>query len=138
MAANTNFAVAVHALSVLAYRNELTKSEQIAASINTNPVVVRRILGHLTRGGLVRSVPGKNGGFELARPGKKIRLDEVMLAVHEGTSFRIHDNVENPVCPVSCGMKGVLGDVQRRVDAAIEKELAKMSLADVVAELSEL
>jgi Rrf2 family protein len=132
MAANTNFAVAVHALSVLAYRGELTKSDYVAASINTNPVVVRRIMSQLARGGLVHSVPGKNGGFELARPAKKIRLVDVLHAVDGGPVFRIHDKEENPACAVSCGMKSALGDVLGRVDAAVERELSKTSVADVI------
>jgi Rrf2 family protein len=132
MAANTHFAVAVHALSVLAYLGKLTKSDDLAASINTNPVVVRRIMSQLVREDLVNSVPGKNGGFELARPAKKIRLVDVLRAVDEGAVFRIHDNAENPSCPVSCGMKEVLGDVMAGVDTAVDRELSKTSVADVV------
>lgn len=132
MAANTHFAVAVHALSVLAYLDELTTSDKIAKSIHTNPVVVRRIMGRLVAEGLVRSVPGKHGGFELAKKAKKIRLSDVLHAMGEGEVFRIHDQAPNPACSVSCGMKGVLGDVLAKVDAAVERELSKTSLADVV------
>ncbi|MBW2456674.1 MAG: Rrf2 family transcriptional regulator, partial [Deltaproteobacteria bacterium] len=128
MAANTHFAVAVHALTVLAYTERLTKSDFVAASINTNPVVVRRIMGQLAREGLVRSVPGKNGGFELAKPATKIPLVDVLHAVDGGGVFRIHDNEENPVCTVSCGMKSALGDVLKRVDGAVDRELSKTSV----------
>jgi Rrf2 family protein len=136
MAGNTNFAVALHAMSVLAYRGELTKSDMIAQSVNTNPVVVRRIMSGLVHAGLVRSVPGKNGGFELSRPAKKIRLAEIFEAVTDDHAFRIHDNAENPSCSISCGIKGALGDVLTRVDAAVARELSKTSLADVVRQCS--
>jgi Rrf2 family protein len=132
MAANTNFAVAVHGLAVLAYTKALTTSDFVASSINTNPVVVRRVLGRLGRAGLVRSTSGKNGGFELARPAAKIRLVDVLHAVDDGALFRIHNNDENPHCPVSCGIKEVLAEVMDRVDVAVERELSKTSLADVV------
>ncbi len=108
----------------------------MAASINTNPVVVRRIMGQLTRAGLVHSVPGKKGGFELAKPATKIRLDDILHAVGGGGVFRIHDNEENPACFVSCGMKGALADVQERVDAAVDRELSKTSVADVFRSIS--
>ncbi|MCA9621729.1 MAG: Rrf2 family transcriptional regulator [Myxococcales bacterium] len=136
MTANTHFAVALHALSVLAYRGEVTSSDVIAQSVSTNPVVVRRAMGKLVKAGIVRSVPGKHGGFELARPAKRIRLVEVFDAVTDDSTFRIHDNAENPRCAVSCGIKGVLSDVLERVDGAVRKELSKSSLADVVSQFS--
>jgi Rrf2 family protein len=129
---NTNFSVAVHALTVLAYRGELTTSGLLAESINTNPVVVRRVLRGLVEAGLVDSSPGKNGGFALARRAKAIRLDDVRAAVGEGEVFRIHDNPENPACDISCHVRDVLDDVRDRVENAVERELHKTSLADVL------
>jgi Rrf2 family protein len=132
MAANTNFAVALHAMSVLAHFDDVTTSSMVAKSVNTNAVVVRRVLSKLVRAGLVNSMTGKNGGFQLARAPEKIRLVDVLRAVDDGSAFRIHDNVENPQCSVSCGIKPVLGDVLGRVDRAIERELGKATLHDVV------
>ena len=136
MARNTSFAVALHALSVLAFRGELTKSDFVAQSVNTNAVVVRRIMSKLVQAGLVRSVAGKNGGFELARDAAEISIDEVFEAVGEQHCFAIHENTENPACAVSCGIKDALGDVLERVDAAVARELGKTTLADVVARVS--
>jgi Rrf2 family protein len=136
MAANTNFAVAVHALSVLAHMDDVVKSDLIAESINTNPVVVRRLLSRLVRADLVRSVRGQHGGFALARPAKKIRLIDVLEAIEENELFRMHENAENPKCGVSCGIKSVLADVMDRVDAAVVRELSKTNLADVLRELT--
>lgn len=136
MSGNTTFAVALHALSVLAYRGELTKSGYIARSINTNAVVVRRIMSKLVQAGIVRSVAGKNGGFELTRDAAHISIDAVYEAVGEQHCFRIHENPENPACEVSCRIKGALGDVLERVDAAVAAELGKTTLADVVARMS--
>ena len=81
----------------------------------------------------MRSVAGKNGGFSLARPAAEIHLTEVLRAVDGGSVFRIHDNEANPVCSVSCGIKSVLGEVLTKVDAAVDRELSKTTLADVVA-----
>ncbi len=132
MAANTNFAIAVHALSVLAYLDGRATSDQIAKSINTNAVVVRRVLGRLGKVGLVSSVHGKHGGFTLSRPADQIQLVDVLRAVDDGSVFRIHDNEKNPRCPVSCAMQGALADVLERVEEAVDRELAKTSLADIV------
>ncbi len=132
MAANTNFAVAVHALAVLAHTKALTTSERIATSVNTNAVVVRRLLGKLAQADLVRSVPGKSGGFELMQPPKDVKLCQVLAAVEDNALFRIHENAQNPDCFISCNIKEVLADVQARVDGAVTRELGKMTLADVL------
>ena len=48
MAANSQFAVAVHILTLLARKSdEHVKSSCIADSVNTNPVVIRRLMGQL-------------------------------------------------------------------------------------------
>lgn len=136
MAANTNFAVAVHALSVLAYTGELATSEYLATSINTNAVVVRRVMRHLVNADLVRSVAGKNGGFELALPPEEIQLTAVRGALNEDSVFRVHANEENPVCTVSCAIKPILAEVLADVDAAVDHALAKTTLADIVRQLA--
>jgi Rrf2 family protein len=136
MATNTNFAVAIHAMAVLAYRNELTSSDVIATSINTNPVVVRRVMAKLVKAGLAMSTAGKHGGFLLARRPKSVKLVDVLRAVDDAAIFRIHENKTNPNCPVSCNMKGALAGLLARVEDAVERELGKTTLHDVVAALT--
>ncbi len=131
MGSNSNFSVAVHALVILAVRQRLTTSSFIAGSVNTNPVVVRRVLGMLVSAGLVRSAPGKRGGFELARPADAIRLADVRGAIEDAPVIRIHANPENTTCAVSCNIKQVLGELGERVEAAVDQELARTTIADV-------
>ncbi|HEY4389291.1 MAG TPA: Rrf2 family transcriptional regulator, partial [Ktedonobacteraceae bacterium] len=59
---NSQFAVAIHTLTLIAQAgDEPITSEYIAGSVNTNPVFIRRILGLLSRAGLVASQPGVGG-----------------------------------------------------------------------------
>src|SRR4051812_50067545 len=69
----TRFAVAIHILLLLACNRAEGKatSEYLARSVNTNPVVVRRITGQLARAGLLRVRRGP-GGSELGRPPRPI------------------------------------------------------------------
>jgi DNA-binding IscR family transcriptional regulator len=63
---NCRFTVAIHVLCLLAAQHpQPLTSEFIAGSVNTNPVVIRRLLGSLRRAGLVKSQPGVSGGWEL-------------------------------------------------------------------------
>jgi DNA-binding IscR family transcriptional regulator len=62
MSANSRMTVAIHILSFMVLweqrRSDLATSERIAQSVNTSPVVIRRLLGLLQKGGLVRSHRG--------------------------------------------------------------------------------
>ncbi|MDF2718835.1 MAG: Rrf2 family transcriptional regulator, partial [Paenibacillus sp.] len=83
MAINSRFAVGVHILSLLEINKEgRNTSEYIAGSVNTNPVVVRRITGMLSKAGLVRTSPGV-AGATLARPIEEITLYDVYKAVRD-------------------------------------------------------
>ena len=62
MAVNTQFSIAVHILAGLAYRCETGNPEltsaYLAASVNTSPSFVRRILSKLSKAGLVKTTTG--------------------------------------------------------------------------------
>ena len=65
---STRFAVAVHTLTlILQGQGEPVTSEAIAGSVNTNPVVIRRVLGALRGADLVLSQGGNGGGWRLTR-----------------------------------------------------------------------
>ncbi len=81
MAGSSRFAVAVHALSLLAHHGRALDSPFIAGSVNTNPTVVRRVLGKLARAGLVSTQEGAGGDTTLARAAARITLADVYRAV---------------------------------------------------------
>ena len=82
MAANSQFSMAVHVLSMLARsKDENLKSDEIAGSVNTNAVVIRRLLGQLGHANLVISQTGANGGTRLARCPNEINLWDIYKAI---------------------------------------------------------
>ena len=140
MAATSRFAVAVHALTAIAYRGARgeawTTSEQIAESVGTNPVVVRRTLAALARVGLVESQTGRGGGTRLARAPEQISLAAVYRAVEDGDGVLAHNpNPPNAGCAVSCAMRGALAPVFTAVDTAVDQALGRRTLADVLAQV---
>ena len=133
MAANTRFAVAVHVLVALAYLGQSgATSVELANSVNTNAVVVRRILGALARAGLVTGRGGRTGGYTLARAPGRITLELVFKAVEPEGVFALHENPTNRACEVSCQIKGLLTNVFDGVQKAFEQHLRRTSIADLV------
>jgi Rrf2 family protein len=135
MAANSRFAVAVHALALIAWQqDECRSSREIASSVATNPVVIRRLLAQLARAGIVASSHGAKGGFRLARPAARVTLLDVYRAVEEGGFFALPEKGDAK-CPVACRMKEILDGVFARVESKVVPELKRATLADVVRRL---
>ena len=132
MAANSQFSMAVHVLSMLARsRDENLKSDDLAGSVNTNPVVIRRLLGQLNHAKLVISQTGANGGTRLARCPNEINLAEVYRAVSCGEVFALHAKGPNKDCPVGRNIEAVLCCLQKEIDKSIEEKLSRYSLQDI-------
>lgn len=133
MAANSKLAVASHIVSVLASkRDEFVPSNYIAGSVNTNPVVIRRILSALTRAGIVVSEQGKAGGSKLAKCPDTITLWDLATALGEEHLFAIHKNPANPKCPISRRMKDALGRVFADAEKAARERLQKVTVQELL------
>ncbi|MFC7485233.1 Rrf2 family transcriptional regulator [Knoellia pratensis] len=137
MSVSSHLSTAVHALCwlELAARRGRTKltSAEIASSLASNPVQVRRELAPLRHAGLVQVVGrGPGGGWALGRPAEMITLKQVSDAIGEERPFALHPHAPNPECPVGAGIRPVLGDVYDDVQAAIARELDGRTVADVL------
>lgn len=131
--ANSRFRTAVHALAVIAYVDEKqANSDQIAASVATDASVVRRLLSVLREAGLVQALEGRSGGYALGRSSQRISLLDVYRAVGSETLFPLPERRSNPHCPVGANIHRVLDAPLEEAHAALERQLASTSLADVM------
>ena len=109
MSANSRLTIAAHALAWIglyqSQGNRVATSEQIASSANTNPVVIRRLLGELRRAGLVESRRGVGAGWSLMRPLESITLLDVYEAVEPGPLFAMHRAPPDQGCVVGFGIQ---------------------------------
>ena len=136
MSTNSRFAVAVHVLSLMAWSGEEPlKSEQVAESVNTNPVVIRRMLLELAEAGLVVSQTGSLGGSRLANDPAKTTLLDVYRALEHGGVFSLHRAPPSRDCPVGVNIETVLGEVLLEVDSAVEQVLGNITINEVVQRL---
>lgn len=132
MAISSRFIVSVHILTLLAQaQGQPLTSEWIAGSANTNPSVVRKLLGMLAKAGLTTSQLGVGGGALLARPADGITLLDVYRAVDEGDLFTLHNAPPNPLCPVGRNIQAALLETMTRAQRALENELAAQTIATV-------
>jgi Rrf2 family protein len=114
---------------------EPLKSEQVAESVNTNPVVIRRMLLELAEAGLVVSQTGSLGGSRLANDPAKTTLLDVYRALECSGVFSLHRQPPSRDCPVGVNIETVLGNVLAEVDSAVEMVLEKITIDDVVQRL---
>src|ERR1043166_2509686 len=100
MRTSCRFAMAVHLLTVLAYKDgDRVTSTLLAASVNTNPVIIRRLLLVLQRAKLIDTRKGAGTGSRLSRSPARINLAQVYRAVEETQPFAIPSKKPNVACP---------------------------------------
>ncbi len=133
MRTSCQFAMAVHVLAVLAYKEgDRVSSSLLAASVNTNPVSIRRLLLVLQEARLVETRKGAGLGSRLSRSPARITLGEVYRAVEAGKPYALSRRPPNDHCPVGHGIRTALEQVFGSARAALEQELSKTTLAAVV------
>lgn len=136
MSRNCRFTAAVHVCAVLANNPDTdVTSDYVASSLNTNPVVVRRLLASLAQAGLVASKRGSGGGYRLAKPAARVDLATIAAAVEDDEGPAFSPKPPNPTCIIARNIKPVIVAAIARAEAARMSELGKVSLADVMEKL---
>jgi Rrf2 family protein len=132
---NTQFSIAVHVLAAIAHYETSFTSEVLAGSVNANPIFVKRILAKLSKAKLVNATVGKAGGYTLTKNPKNISLLDIFSAVNPPGAFAIHTYEKKKWCVVSSNIKEVMGEVLVGTQKALESDLKRTTLADVVASI---
>lgn len=137
MSISSRFAVGIHILTLIELNKEgVTSSEFIASSVNTNPAVIRKLMGMLKKAGLIEVHPGI-AGAKLAKALSDITLFDVYKAVdvvQEKELFSIHEN-PNPDCPVGRNIQDTIEPLFTTAQLAMEKVLRNVTLEDVVKDI---
>ncbi|TDC56536.1 Rrf2 family transcriptional regulator [Actinomadura sp. KC345] len=136
MKVSSRTAVAIHALTFLARwdGDGLQSSAKIAESLESNPVLVRRILGSLRDTGMVSSTEGSGGGWRLARPAEEISLYDAYAAVEGGDALLpVHTHPPSRSCVIGRHMQSLLEDEFAAAQRALEERLSRTSIAEMLA-----
>ena len=141
MQISSRFTIALHIFACVDTFQDKYKvtSDFLAASINTNPVIVRKILSQLKNAGLIHVARG-TGGITPARPLAEITFFDVYEAiepVEKGDLFHFHEK-PNPECPVGRNIHGLLDGKLKAFQSAMETEMKKYTIADLHTGMQEL
>lgn len=140
MQISSRFTIALHIFTCVDYfKDQKITSDFLASSIQTNPVIVRKILSQLKNAGLIMVARG-TGGISLTRDPSTISFLDVYRAIEpleEGNLFRFHES-PNPACPVGSNIHNLLDDKLMSIQKAMEIEMEKYTLSDIQIELNEL
>ncbi|WP_460014811.1 Rrf2 family transcriptional regulator [Lysinibacillus sp. CTST325] len=137
MKISSRFTIAVHILSIIKQNpSTICTSEFMAESVNTNPVVIRKILSYLKKAGIVQVRRG-TGGASLVKDLDAITLLEVFRSVEvveEDKLFHLHEN-PNPDCPIGANIQAVLELILVQAQEAMEQVLANITMEQVITSL---
>ncbi len=141
MQISSRFTIAIHMLACIeAFKDDhKITSDFLAGSVNVNPVVIRRLLSQLKAAGMIDVARG-TGGAEIKKPLDEITMLDVYNAVEcveKGELFHFHEN-PNQQCPVGRNIHTVLDDKLAGVQRAMEDEMKRITMADLITETKDL
>ena len=126
---NTRFATALHIMTILGSKPaEWHTSDWLAASINVNPVVVRKEISILRESGLVESKKGKEGGCRLGKKLDEIYISDIYLAVKNSEVLGKKNQHPNPQCEVGKTINIHLNLLFSETNEIVNQFLQKKSL----------
>lgn len=120
----------IHILIHMADKSSMT-SDFLAHCMNTNPVVVRRLLAGLRTKGIVDSNRGPGGGWELKRKLEDITLKEVFLASGVVNIFAVANRLDNPKCLIEQEVNQFLDETFKEAEEMILRRMEGVSLRDL-------
>jgi DNA-binding IscR family transcriptional regulator len=136
MSDSQKFPVAAHALAYLAHKEAFSAdravaSAELAASVPTNPVVVRRVTALVGLGGVLGARAGANGGAWLLKPADSITLDVVLKAVNGCAHLGVAPKGVKG-CPVGEKIPDAVRAAIGAADRAAHERLAQITVADLL------
>jgi len=127
----------LHVLLHLAHSDHPMTSEQMAGFLDTNPVLVRRVLAGLRERGYISSNRGHGGGWSITCDLAQVTLRDIYDAVGAPPFFAMGNRSEQTSCLVEQVVNASLQDAFEEAEALLMRRLGHVSLADLSAEFNQ-
>lgn len=131
MAQDSKLSGVLHVLLHMAEAGGPVTSETLARAMDTNPVVVRRVMAGLRDAGFVQSEKGVGGGWVILPDLASLTLLDIYLAVGSPGLFAIGNRNDHPSCLVEQAVNGALGSVLDEAQARLLERFAGITLDDL-------
>jgi DNA-binding IscR family transcriptional regulator len=125
----------LHVLLHMAQAEGAVTSEVLAKAMDTNPVVIRRVMAGLREQGYVRSDKGHGGGWTLACDLSKVTLRDIYAALGCPSLLAMGNRTEAPGCVVEEAVNRALGKSFRDAEALLLSRLGEVTLAQLSADV---
>ncbi|ARK29840.1 Rrf2 family transcriptional regulator [Halalkalibacter krulwichiae] len=137
MSISSRFSVGIHVIALIELNKDgVSSSEFLAGSVNTNPTLIRKIMGMLKKAGLIDVQPGI-AGAKLAKDPSDISLLDVFKAVDvvkEKDLFTIHES-PHPDCLVGRNIQDAIIPILSAAQIAMEKVLGNVTIEDIIKDI---
>ena len=123
----------LHVLLHMAQANRPFTSEELSGFLDTNPVLVRRVLAGLRERGYVDSGKGHGGGWVITCELNSVTLRDIYEAVGAPTVFAMGNRSEQPQCLVERAVNDALASAFDEAEALLIERFKDVTLADLSA-----
>ena len=127
----------LHVLLHMAQQPGPFTSETLAKAMDTNPVVIRRIMAGLRDLGYVRSEKGHGGGWTLACDLSRVTLRDVYTALGSPSLLAMGNRTEAPGCLVEQAVNAALDESFREAEELLLARFGRVTLAALSADFHE-
>jgi DNA-binding IscR family transcriptional regulator len=119
----------LHVLLHMAEQPGAVTSEVLAKAMDTNPVVIRRIMAGLRDHGYIRSEKGHGGGWTLSCDLSAVTLRDIYIALGCPSLLAIGNRAEAPGCLVEQAVNATLNHAFHDAQALLLSRLGEVTLA---------
>jgi DNA-binding IscR family transcriptional regulator len=113
----------------MAQKNEPVTSEVLAKAMDTNPVVLRRVLAGLRDQEYVKSEKGHGGGWILSCDLAKVTLRDIYAALGSPALLAMGNRTESPGCAVEAAVNTALNNSFEAAESLLLSRLGEVTLA---------
>lgn len=134
MTQNSQLSDILHVLLHMAESQGPCTSEALAVAMQTNPVVLRRLMAGMRKAGFVVSEKGHGGGWALSCDLNSITLGDVYQALGAPRLISLGFREDQPSCLVALAVNEALGAAVQQAEALLLKQFGELTLAALSAD----
>lgn len=135
MSKDSRLSDVLHILLHMAYETRPVTSEALAGSLNTNSVVVRRIMAGLRDQGYVRSEKGHGGGWALSCDLSNVTLLDIYRALGSPVLVSLGKRSDASDCLVERAVNANLDQTRQEAELMMITRFGEITLAKLYADV---